>query len=89
MSGRTSEQQAADEALSDAIEAAQKAYYEPVEGVLTTYVVIAKRKWWNEAGEPFTGYYRFARNNDVTLDEQLGLVGYADTRLRKLIAEDD
>lgn len=85
---RTAEQIAADDGLTAAIEAVQRAYHD-VEGVLTTYIVMAKRKWWDEDGDPFVGYYRLTKDDDVPLDEQLGLIGYADTRVRKMIAEGD
>ncbi|WP_328439134.1 hypothetical protein [Nocardia puris] len=86
---RTPEQVAADDALADAITAAQLAHHGTAEGVLTTYVVVAKRQWWDEQGGRYVAYYRNLRDDDVPLDEQLGLLEYAATRVRKLIAADE
>ncbi|WP_280246176.1 hypothetical protein [Nocardia abscessus] len=84
---RTAEQRDADDALSAAIEAVQNAYHGEPEGVLTSYLVIAKRKWWNDDGDGVTSYYTIPKDNDMPLDEQFGLMGYALTLCRKDIAD--
>jgi hypothetical protein len=92
---RTTEQIAADDNLTEAIEAVQAAYYSEYgddaspHGVLTSYVVLAKRKWWDEDGDGVTASYSIPKDNDVPIDELLGMVEYASTRYRKSIAEDE
>lgn len=83
---RTPEQVAADNALTDAIEAVERAYHGESEGVLTTYVVIAKRKFWDEDGTGVTAITSASKDSDVSLDELLGLVEYAAARYRLEIA---
>lgn len=85
---RTPEQVAADEALTAAIEAVQMAYHGEPEGVLTTYVVVAKRRWWDEEGDSMTAVYIDVRDGDMPPDEQLGLVEYAAARIRRRVAAD-
>ncbi len=86
---RTPEQVKADEALTEAIETAQRAYYgDDIDGVLTTYLVVAKRKWWGEEEGTYVGYHRLVKDNDGPLDEQLGLLEYTAARVRKIINED-
>lgn len=85
---RTPEQVAADEALTAAIEAVHRAYFEPVQGVLTKYLVLAQRQWWDEADDAVTANYGTPRDNDVPLSDLLGMVEYASTRYRKVIAHD-
>ncbi|WP_280498376.1 hypothetical protein [Nocardia farcinica] len=85
---RTPEQVAADEALTEAIEAVERAYHGDVnQGVLTSYVVIAKRKYWDEDGDGVTAISSMPKDSDVSIDELLGLVEYAATRYRAEIAQ--
>lgn len=86
---RTPEQVAADDRLTAAIEARQRVYMqEPLSGVLTAYVVVAKRKWWDEDGQPIAEMSTIGKDREVSLDELLGMVEYAAARLRKVIASD-
>ena len=86
VSDRTPEQVAADEALSAAVDAAQRAYDDDTEGVLTSYVVIAKRRYWN-GDDGYTAISTLGMDNNVPLDEQLGLTEYASTVLRTEITQ--
>lgn len=85
---RTPEQVAADDALTAAIEAAERAYHgDDSEGVLVSYVVIAKRKFWDSDGAGVTAISSINKDSDVSMDELLGLVEYASTRYRAEIAQ--
>jgi hypothetical protein len=85
---RTEEQIAADERLTAAIEAVQNAYYD-VEGVLTKYVVLAQRSYWDDDGDNVTAHYRLTMNNEVPIADLLGMTEYASTRLRHEIVSED
>ena len=86
---RTPEQIAADDALTSAIEAVHQAYYaDGVEGVLTKYIVLAQRQWWDEDGDAMTANYMSPRDNGIPLSDQLGLTEYASTRIRRQIGSD-
>lgn len=85
---RTPEQITADEALTAAIEAMQLAYHGEPEGVLTTYLVVAKRRWWDDDGDSLTAVYIDVKDGDIPIDEQLGLAEYAAARIRRRITED-
>ena len=85
---RTPEQVAADDALTAAIEAMHRAYHPEIEGVLTKYMVLAQRQWWDEDGDAVTANCMSPRDNSVPLSDQLGLVEYAGARLRAMIMED-
>jgi len=85
----TPEQIAADDALAAAIEAVHQAYYPgDVRGVLTKFVVLAQRQWWNDSDEPVTANWASPRGDTVPISDLLGLCEYASTRYRKIIAED-
>lgn len=87
---RTPEQSAADEALTAAIEQVQAAYHgDDVHGVLTEYVVLAARQYWNDDGDPVTQYWFTPRDDcSVPIAHLVGLCDFALTRYRKIIAED-
>lgn len=85
---RTAEQVAADDALTTAIEQVHTAYNDDVEGVLTKYVVLAQRQWWDEDGDSVTASYSSPREDTVPISDLLGMVEYASTCYRKTIAED-
>ncbi|WP_454199576.1 hypothetical protein [Nocardia sp. Marseille-Q1738] len=84
---RTPEQVKADDALTEAIEVVHRAYNDDVEGVLTTYVVLAQRTWWDEEGRRFAASYCTPKDCNVTLSEQLGMVEYASTVYRSEIID--
>ncbi|MBF6291817.1 hypothetical protein IU454_08060 [Nocardia farcinica] len=84
---RTPEQIAADDALTAAIEAVQRAYDDELQGVLTGYVVLAKRRYWDESGDGYTAVTSIAKDSAMPVDEQLGLVEYASTLYRAEIIE--
>lgn len=89
---RTSEQKQADEALTAAIEQVMAAYNEIVKGVLSSYIVIAQRKFWNDDGDPLTQTYYIPCEDgaSVSASDGLGMVEYIGVRLRKQIwVEDD
>lgn len=86
---RTPEQVAADEALTAAIERTWAAYYPDSEpGILLEYVVLARRRSFDDDGEALTANALMPRDGDVPIDLMLGITEYASTRLRKRIAED-
>ncbi len=88
---RTPEQIAADEALTEAIEAVHRAYFaDDVRGVLADYVVLSQRHFWDDDGDPVTQTWMCPRDdNSVPLTHLIGLCDYALTRYRKTIAEGD
>ncbi|MFI1197712.1 hypothetical protein ACH4T9_31250 [Micromonospora sp. NPDC020750] len=86
---RTLEQVAADDALTAAIEQALAAYSDGQAWVLTEYVVLTAQHRFADDGDSLTAVGTLYRDGDVPLHRALGLVGYAETRMRKLIAEDD
>jgi hypothetical protein len=86
---RTPEQVAADDALTKAVEQVWLAYYPDSEpGILLEYVVLGRRRYFDEDGEALTAHALMPRDGDVPLDLMLGITEYASTRLRKRIAED-
>lgn len=85
---RTPEQVAADDALTAAIEAIHRAYHDEVEGVLTKYLVIAQRQFWDEDGRSRSTVYSSPQDDGLPLSDQLGLTEFASARLRALIMED-
>ena len=86
---RTPEQIAADDALTEAIERAWHAYYPGTEpGILTEYVVLARRRSYDDEGDPLTANAIMPRDGDIPIDLMLGLTEYTSARLRKRICED-
>lgn len=85
---RTPEQVAADDALTAAIEAMHRTYHPEVEGVLTKYVVLAQRQFWDDDGRSTSVVYSSPQDDGLPLSDQLGLVEYAGARLRAMIMED-
>ena len=86
---RTPEQIAADDGLTEAITQAWHAYY-PDErtGILTEYVVLARRRSYDDDGDPLTANAIMPRDGDVPIDLMLGLTEYTSALLRKRICED-
>lgn len=84
---RTPEQKAADEQLTAAIEAHQRAYGEPP-AVLSEYVVLAASHRWDDDGEPVTAVALIYRDGDLPWHRALGLVELARTRMKAEIAAD-
>lgn len=83
---RTPEQIAADEALEAAIDTVHAAY-DDTEGVLTGYVLVAKRHFWDSDGDSLTAVH-ISTGSDTAISDQLGMLEYASTLCRKHIAED-
>ncbi|WP_043654372.1 hypothetical protein [Nocardia thailandica] len=73
---RTPEQQAADDALTDAIDTVWRAYDpgddEP--GLLTDYMVIAVRRGYDADGDIWTAVGTFTRDDAVPPHVQLGML---------------
>jgi hypothetical protein len=87
---RTPEQVAADNALTDAIEQVARAYADDGEAwVMSEYVVLTAQHRYDDEGDGLTAVGVLYRDGDVPLHRALGLVDYAATRIRKLIATDD
>ncbi|WP_405137534.1 hypothetical protein [Nocardia sp. NBC_01388] len=87
---RTAEQTAADDALTEAIDRHHRACYPgDIEGVLTKYVVVAQRQWWDDDGEQITAHLMSPREGSLPLSDVLGLIEFAATRIRRDISEDD
>lgn len=86
---RTAEQQQADEALTAAIDGVRRAYYDKeAEFLLTEYVVLANSVCWR-GDERFTATEIVYRDGDIPMVHALGLIQFANVRIKKLIAEDD
>ncbi|AHH22092.1 hypothetical protein NONO_c73360 [Nocardia nova SH22a] len=83
---RTPEQIAADDQLTAAIEAACAAYSDAPEGVLTKYVVLTQRSYWNDDGDHVTACDRLPMNGEVPTPDVLGMIEFASTVLRHEIA---
>lgn len=87
---RTPEQQAADEALTQAIEAVTQAY-DP-EGamagfILGEYVVVSSRQGWDDDGDGITSVGTMFRDGDVPTHRALGLLAYARRSLEHYITQ--
>ncbi|WP_327139315.1 hypothetical protein [Nocardia sp. NBC_01327] len=87
---RTAEQISADDALTEAIDRHHRAYHPgDIEGVLTKYVVVAQRQWWDDDGDQMTAHLTTPRDEGLPLSDALGLLEFAATRIRRDISEDD
>lgn len=87
---RTPEQQAADDALTAAVEQCIAAYYSgDTPWTLTEYVVVTSQHRWDDDGDAVTAVGSIFRDGDVPIHRALGLVEYAAVRLRKHITDDD
>lgn len=82
---RTPEQVAADDALTAAIDAVHAAYDDSTEGVLTGYVLVAKRHFWDSDGDSLTAVH-ITTGPDTAISDQLGMLEYGSTLCRKRIA---
>jgi hypothetical protein len=86
---RTPEQVEADGALTEAVERCLRAYQEDgTAWALSEYVVISSQHRWDDDGDGITAVATLYRDSDVPVHRALGLVQYAATRMRALIAED-
>lgn len=85
---RTPEQVKADDELRAAIENVHQAY-DDVEGVLTKYVVLAQRQWFDDDGDRVTTNWANPSDGCVPISDLLGLVEYAAARYRRAITDDD
>jgi hypothetical protein len=87
---RTPEQQAADNALTAAIESVWAAYDDdPDRGVLMDYMVVAARAGFGEDGDRWTSVGAFTREDSVPIHVQIGLLEYRLARLRDILNEPD
>jgi hypothetical protein len=88
---RTPEQIAADNDLTDAIERVRLAYADPTDPsfLMTDYMVLFAAQRFDENGEGWTMVGHVYRDSDVPAYRLLGLVDFAQIRLRRLIAEDE
>ena len=87
---RTTDQRAADEALTAAVEAVWDAYADdPDRGVLTDYTVVGTCAGFDEDGDRWTLVGAFTRDNNVPVHVQIGLLEYRLTRLRDAVNEPD
>ncbi len=96
MAPRTPEQKAADQALTDAIDAVYRAYNHvealteadgPV--VLTDYVVVCAFQGWDSDGDQFTQIMLTPRDGDMPVYRILGLLDYGVAREKAIISEPD
>ena len=85
---RTPEQVTADDTLTAAIEAHQRAYHDDNEGVLTDYIVIAQRTYWDDDGDRCQAVYLTARDDNIGLSQQLGLAEFASIIIRRHITDE-
>jgi len=58
------------------------------EGLLTDYFIVAQRTFWDDDGDQCEAVYLAVRDGSMGLSQQLGLLEFASTRIRKAIAED-
>jgi len=86
---RTPEQVAANEALTAAIENHQAAYHDDNEGVLTDYILIAQRTFWDNDRDRREATYLAVRDGNLGLSHKLGLLAFADTLVRKHVTDSD
>ena len=86
---RTPEQVTADDALTAAIENHQAAYHDDNEGVLTDYILIAQRTFWDDDGDRCESTYLTVRDGNLGLSRQLGLLAFANTLVRKHVTDSD
>lgn len=84
---RTPEQIAADEALTEAVDRAMKAYGADPEHLLIDYVVIAARRYWDDEGDACTGYAVLLRDSDLAVHQVAGLLRYGDGQVAQWLAE--
>lgn len=75
---RTPEQIAADDALTEAIQNAWVAFAPDTQtGLLMEYVVLARRRTFDDDGEPLTSNILMPRDQDVPMDLLIGLANHA------------
>lgn len=77
---RTPEQVAADEQLTAAVEALRKAYPDPADigqEVLTEWVLLIRLRSWDADGDAITTNAFFCRDNSVSNDLVMGMLGDA------------
>lgn len=88
---RTQEQKDADDALTEAILACSRAYYQPPESwVMSEYVVVACHQGYTDDGRDQTAIDTIIRDNNVPAHRVMGLLEAASTRLRaNYVAGDD
>jgi len=87
---RTAGQKAADEALTAAIEQVRAAYYpgDIGQSALADYLVVWSEMHFTDDGDRAVAVGIHARDSDLPPHQQLGLVAYADTRIRDTINAD-
>ena len=85
---RTPEQLAADEQLREAAKAITEAYASDRAWVPMEYVLVYSMQSWDEDGDALTAVGTAVDSGAVPIHRLLGLVEYASTRYRRLIASD-
>ncbi|WP_280357091.1 hypothetical protein [Nocardia otitidiscaviarum] len=87
---RTPEQIAADNALTEAIDAVWRAYDDdPDPGLLLDYTVVATRRGIDNDGDTWTSVGAFSRDDNVPVHVQMGLLLQRLTRLKQQLADED
>ncbi len=89
---RTQLQVQADEVLTDAINATHEAYWPteaPEPRILTGYIVISHRTYWDEDGDQRHEYGYLPSDGHLAHHEMLGLVEYVQVRLRRLFEDSE
>lgn len=88
---RTTEQIAADNQLTEAIDTVLRAYRDQSEpcGVLSTYLVLAVRKEFDGDGDVMATNYAHPRDGSRPVYELLGIVEHAATVYRTMISTSD
>lgn len=88
---RTTEQREADEQLREAVRAVAHAYADDETGgwVVTEYVLVYSQQGWDDEGDQCTAVGTAVEGDATPIHRLLGLVEYAATRYRRLVAEGD
>lgn len=86
---RTPEQVAADDTLTEAVQAVHDAYHgDDIKGILTDYVVVGKRIYFDDDGDRQEQICTHSRDAALTYSEILALLDYSQSRIRSEICCD-
>lgn len=87
---RTTEQQAADEALTAAVRQIAEAYASESDAgwMLTEYLVVYATQGWDDDGDQCTSLGTATMDGTTPIHRLLGLADYAGVRYRKLLVSD-
>lgn len=86
---RTAEQKEADDALTEAIEAVDRAYKGDHNRIAAEYMVIASYLSWDDEGDGETALSLIFRDGDIPFHRAIGLAAYAKAKLLSDITELD